>query len=102
MHIVDLARAGELSLVEQALHKGEGVNSRCFRNGSTPLIAAAAQGHLPLVKLLLDANADVNAINHDLATALIAASPLTVGPSDGEVTGNQEPHREYTSCTEKA
>ena len=75
MHIVDLARAGELSLVEQALHKGEGVNSRCFRNGSTPLIAAAAQGHLPLVKLLLDANADVNAINHDLATALIAASP---------------------------
>ena len=75
MHIVDLARAGKLSLVEQALHKGEGVNSRCFRNGSTPLIAAAAQGHLPLVKLLLDANADVNAINHDLATALIAASP---------------------------
>ena len=64
MHIVDLARAGELSLVEQALHKGEGVNSRCFRNGSTPLIAAAFEGHTDIAIALLKAKANINATNN--------------------------------------
>jgi uncharacterized protein len=38
------------------------------------LIAAALRGDLPRVRVLLDANADLNARNSDGATALIVAS----------------------------
>merc|ERR1712096_142527 len=51
-----------------------GINVNLEDNyGRTALILAAARSSMKLVQMLLDANADVNAVDHKGQTALIAA-----------------------------
>jgi len=54
--------------------KKEGFVDGPSDEGITPLIAASSEGHSTIVPLLLNAGADVNAVDKDGTTALMAAS----------------------------
>ncbi len=58
----DSAIEGSLEGVVSALKAGASSNVRS-RNGMTPLMWAAQEGHLSLVKQLVDSGADVNAVH---------------------------------------
>ena len=60
MSIQTAARKGNLKEVERQLALGVNVNSRHFFTRDTPLIEAAYNGHVEIVKLLIDRGADVN------------------------------------------
>ena len=50
------------------------MNTQRKTDGITPLIMAALNGHIKIVKLLVEANADINAKNTSGVTALMAAT----------------------------
>ena len=54
-------RAGNVPAVEQILARDPGAAAARDGDGATPLHYAAAAGHRELVRMLLDAGADVNA-----------------------------------------
>eukprot|EP00961_Rhodomonas_salina_P078575 1056567-Rhodomonas_salina.1 len=58
---------------KQLIEGGANVN-QATHNGSTPLIAAAHQGHMDMVKCLLNAGADVNSTSQGSHSALHHAS----------------------------
>jgi ankyrin repeat protein len=60
MSIHTAARDGNLKEVRRQLAWGVSVNSSHFFTRDTPLIEAAANGHLDVVKLLIENGADVN------------------------------------------
>src|SRR6266536_950897 len=69
------AESGRLGEVRELLVSKVNVPAK-FRDGDQALMLAAAEGHLVIVKVLLAADADPNAIfatNHDLGTAWMAA-----------------------------
>ena len=57
--IIDAALGGYNEIVIALLNKGADKDSPA-ENGRTPLMEASRKGHLPVVKTLLDADADVN------------------------------------------
>ena len=65
-------RSGDLAAIQTMVRTGS-VNTRTHR-GTTPLMYAAAIGNADAVKLLLDAGADVKAVNDFGATALLWAA----------------------------
>jgi hypothetical protein len=58
--LLDAARGGDLNAVRKALDAGAGVNT-ANKYGVTPLGFAAERGHFPIVRLLVELGADVNA-----------------------------------------
>ena len=54
------AKKGDTSKVREALEEGADVNSVANNNGSTSLHIASCDGHVEVVKLLLDHGADPN------------------------------------------
>merc|ERR1712215_364657 len=54
------ARKGDISKVREALEEGADVNSRANSKGSTSLHLASAEGHVEVVKILLEGGADSN------------------------------------------
>ena len=54
------ARKGDISKVREALEEGADVNSRANSKGSTSLHLASAEGHVEVVKMLLEGGADSN------------------------------------------
>jgi hypothetical protein len=60
--LLDAARAGDLAAVRRSLDAGAGVNS-ANRYGVSALGFAAERGHFPVVRLLVERGADVNAID---------------------------------------
>ena len=54
MSIQTAARTGNLKEVERQLALGVNVNSRHYLTRDTPLIEAAYNGHVEIVKLLID------------------------------------------------
>ena len=58
--LFEAARAGDVGRIETALAQGGSVNATT-RYGVTPLIAAASNGHLEAVRLLVSRGANVNA-----------------------------------------
>jgi ankyrin repeat protein len=71
--LFDAVAAGDRVAVEQALAKGENVDSRA-RDQATPLIAAALGNQLAIVELLLSKGASVAARNSGGFTPLHAAA----------------------------
>ncbi|KAI4245292.1 MAG: hypothetical protein LQ352_006615, partial [Teloschistes flavicans] len=54
---------GYAGVVKQMLDMGVGIEERDFTFDETPLIKAASTGQLPVLKLLLDRGADMDAVN---------------------------------------
>ena len=57
----DAARAGDLATVTRLLDAGVPVDAKAPRHGQTPLLFAAGEGRLDVVRLLVERGADVNA-----------------------------------------
>ena len=81
-HVLILAcKHGDATLVELLLANGadvsvSGTKLNCYRmpyEEATPLHAACANNHLPVVRLLVDHGADIEKTNESSATPLIAA-----------------------------
>lgn len=72
-NLIQATRIGDYLGVERHLNQGADVNCR-DRDGLTPLIWAAIQGHEEIVRLLLERGGDLEARNHNGDTALMWAS----------------------------
>jgi transposase len=72
--LIDAANAGDLASVKALIADGTNVAYRRRVDGATALLVAALQGHLDIVKELLDARADVDAKSDWGTTALFVAS----------------------------
>jgi len=66
-----------VEMVKLLLERGVNPNTPSTDVGYTPLMQAANSANLELVKLLIDAGADLNAEDHDGRTALDAAEMYT-------------------------
>ena len=73
MELREACRAGNLERVRQLIQDGQDVN-RGDRNGDTPLMWAALNGHDQVVQELIRAGADVNGKDDNKRTALQYAS----------------------------
>ncbi|CAG7919092.1 unnamed protein product [Penicillium olsonii] len=71
--LISAAQDGQIATIEKALDDGKYADSRDLSNGRTLLIWAAMNGHKPLVELLLQRNASVNAKDIQNGTALLQA-----------------------------
>lgn len=77
--LLDAANRGDFKVVETLL-RSRGVNVNAVNSdGRTALMLAAAKGHVEIVKLLLDARANVDVVDFKGQTALdFAANPAVV------------------------
>ena len=57
------AKKGDPSKVREALEEGADVNGAANNKGSTSLHLASCEGHVEVVKLLLDCGADPNLVD---------------------------------------
>jgi ankyrin repeat protein len=74
-NLMEVARIGDYLAVDTYLREGAEVNCR-DKDGLTPLIWAAIQGHEGIVRLLLERGADLEAKNHNGDSALMWASVM--------------------------
>ena len=72
--LIKAAYDGDVQHVQALLKEGLDVNMKGGTWDETALNVAAAQGHLDMVKILLDSGADVNAVNKNGESALIGAT----------------------------
>jgi ankyrin repeat protein len=75
--MIKAAKAGEVAAIARLLTLDKGLINARDKDGSTPLHCAAWKGHAEVVKILLDAGAEVNARSqneHYGDTALHAAA----------------------------
>jgi ankyrin repeat protein len=69
--IVEASYRGDLADVVKLVNNGVSVNAQ-FEDGTTPLMAASWNGHLPIVEFLLSKGADARIRNQFNDTALRA------------------------------
>jgi uncharacterized protein len=72
-NLMEVSRIGDYLAVDRYLNEGADVNCR-DKDGLTPMIWAAIQGHEEVVRLLLERGGDLEAKNHNGDTALMWAS----------------------------
>ena len=70
--LVTAAKIGNLVAVRKLLDAGVNINQEI--NSETALMCASWEGHLPIVQLLIDRNANVNYISSRRSTALMWAA----------------------------
>lgn len=70
--LVNAAYHGRIALVRELLAEGADVEARF--QGNTPIIAAAMQAHADVIRLLIEAGADVDAAGEDGMSALLWAA----------------------------
>jgi hypothetical protein len=68
------AASGNAEAVKQHIAAGTNINEKDPFGGSSPLISASLFGKTDIVKILLDAGADINFTNNDGSTALHVAA----------------------------
>ena len=87
IHVVDLdaARTGSAASVQPLLSAGARVNVAIPSTGQTALMWAAAERHLPIVRELLAAGADVS------ATSTIGFTPLLFAVRNGDLDTAKPP-----------
>jgi len=73
LDLLAAAARGDLQGVQDALGRGESVDTR-NPAGATALLLASASGSLPVIQTLISAGADVNAAANDGRTPLSAAT----------------------------
>ena len=71
--LISAAEDGDAARVARLLDSGASADERPAPGGETPLMRAAARGHLEVVRVLLDAGADVCASRADGFTPLVLA-----------------------------
>jgi ankyrin repeat protein len=72
--LMDAVKANAIETVRKLIQEGADVNGLDV-NGDAPLVIAAYEGHTEIVKMLLEAGADVRAVDPGMkATALHAAA----------------------------
>lgn len=71
--LIDAAKSGSSADIEAALADGADINAKDVGNGITALIWASQNGHIDVVKVLLDKGADINIKNSNGVTSLIMA-----------------------------
>ena len=74
MDINTAAASGNAEAVKQHIAAGTNINEKDPFGGSSPLISASLFGKTDIVKILLDAGANINFTNNDGSTALHAAA----------------------------
>ena len=74
LSMLNAAASGELGKMQTLIAQGHDVNVRFPLVGTGPLIVAAGHGHVDMVRVLLDAGADINAADASGWTALHAAA----------------------------
>lgn len=72
----EVQRLLKVRLVEDddGVLKARRLIDQCTKNGTTPFFIACQEGHLEVVKLLMNAGADIKAINDSRRNALMVAS----------------------------
>lgn len=68
-----VCEGGNPAIVEALLAKGADVNARRKKDGYTAIFAAALEGHIDVVKVLLNNGVDINSKSNDGETPLRAA-----------------------------
>jgi ankyrin repeat protein len=63
--IIKAAKSGDVSRVRELIAGDKSLILACDKDGSTPLHCAVWKGHQPVVSILLEAGADVNAHNEN-------------------------------------
>ena len=76
--LVDAAQRGDTALVEELLKEGADPNTTS--GGASPLVFAAEEGHIDIVRLLLQAGANINEGDNGNITPLICASTRGYAP----------------------
>ena len=74
INIHNAVLSGNLEVVKQHIKAKTNINEKEAMSGSTPLISAATFGKNDIVKVLIDADANLNLKNNDGATALHTAA----------------------------
>ena len=73
--LLDAAYNGDEIQLKELLSKGTDIETRDYNfNGETALIYASTEGHLAILNILLDNQADINAQDHTGSTPLHLAS----------------------------
>ena len=73
--LLDAAYNGNEMQLKELLSKGTDIETRDYNfNGETALMYASTEGHLDLLKILLDNQADINAEDYSKSTPLHLAS----------------------------
>jgi hypothetical protein len=70
----EAAITGDVGAIRQHIAAGSDLNEKEPSGGSSPMITAALFGKTEVVKVLIDAGADINLINNDGSTALHTAA----------------------------